>query len=150
MKSSRPSAFTLIELLVVISIIGVLAGIIVPIYGSVQLSGKKVQSLNNLRQLATATLSYAGDHNGALPGPQSNATPGWTTSNTEWYNALPRDYMNSPNLSEYANHTADFYKKGSVFFVPAAVYPSSTVKTASPSVRFGVQLEAFYPGASPR
>ncbi len=142
------SAFTLIELLVVIAIISVLASITVPVYRSVHLSGKKTQSLSNLRQLTVAAMSYAGDNNGQLPGPQVNANPSWGTSNTEWYNALPRTYMSSPSLSEYATHPADFYKKGSVFYVPAAPYPADAVKLATPQFALAFNSKLFTSGVT--
>lgn len=51
-------AFTLIELLVVISVIGVLLGLMFPIYGSVQESARRVQAKNDVVQLANAVNAY--------------------------------------------------------------------------------------------
>lgn len=67
MKLRHPRAFTLIELLVVVAIIAVLAGISLPIYGSVQLNTKRTQSLSNMRQFGIMTMSYCADNNGVLP-----------------------------------------------------------------------------------
>ena len=57
MKRFTCQAFTLIELLVVIGIIAVLAGVVFPVYRSVQMTGRKTQSLSNMRQLGTALIA---------------------------------------------------------------------------------------------
>jgi prepilin-type N-terminal cleavage/methylation domain-containing protein len=62
------NAFTLIELLVVIVIIGVLAAIALPIYNTVMTKSRQSTTLNNMRQVGSAFLLYAGDNNGQLPG----------------------------------------------------------------------------------
>lgn len=64
---SRRHAFTLTELLAVIAIIGILAAIIIPIVGSIRENAKNTQSLNNLRQVATALNVYATDNKGRYP-----------------------------------------------------------------------------------
>ena len=137
-KRSTEGAFTLIELLVVITIIAVLAGIILPVYGSMQNNANKTQSLSNMRQLGAALLSYCGDNNGSLPG-QGDKAPTWagaavnsTAENSAWYNALPRTYGNGKGLGDYAANPAAFYAKGSMFYVTAGKYPSSAVKLGSP------------------
>ena len=130
-KISARRAFTLIELLVVIVIIAALAGIILPVYGSVQRAGQRVQSMSNMRQLGAAFISYCNDNNGQIP-TQGDSAPTWNgaaaatpNETTAWYNALPRTYANSRGLGDYASSQADFYTKGSMFFVPAAKYPAT-------------------------
>lgn len=58
----KKSAFTLIELLVVITIIAILAGISLQVYGKVVERGRAVQDLNNLRQFGTGLAAYRGDN----------------------------------------------------------------------------------------
>ena len=70
MKLSSPktqSAFTLIELLVVISIIAILAGIALPVFGQVQVKGAQTKVLSNIKQIGTACRLFADDYNGLYP-----------------------------------------------------------------------------------
>ena len=59
-------AFTLIELLVVIAIIAVLLAIFIPVTRAARERGQRVVCLSNLRQLTTAWIAYADDHDGKL------------------------------------------------------------------------------------
>src|SRR5215469_17626117 len=65
-KAGR-NAFTLIELLVVIAIIAILAAILLPVLASAQERGKRTSCLNNLKQIAQASIIYANDNNDHVP-----------------------------------------------------------------------------------
>ncbi|EIQ00921.1 prepilin-type N-terminal cleavage/methylation domain-containing protein [Opitutaceae bacterium TAV1] len=66
-REKNASGFTLIELLTVIAIIGVLAGITIPVISSMRDRAKDAICLNNLRQVGMAMNLYAQDNKGQLP-----------------------------------------------------------------------------------
>ncbi|MHB8994350.1 MAG: DUF1559 family PulG-like putative transporter [Armatimonadota bacterium] len=63
----RRRGFTLIELLVVIAIIAILAAILFPVFAKAREKARQTSCLSNVKQLATAWLSYAQDYDECLP-----------------------------------------------------------------------------------
>ena len=114
---SKQTAFTLIELLVVISIIAILAGIALPVFGEVQIRGAQTKQLSNAKQIGTACKIYATDNNGIYPHTTdypagSAATPteaaSGDASNKVLHILIP-DYL--PDANIFSNLKSAFCKK---------------------------------------
>lgn len=74
-RSEGLAAFTLIELLVVIAVIGILAGLALPVIQKAQSKGRQTYCMNNLHQFATGLASYRRDHDERFPAWLSNLYP---------------------------------------------------------------------------
>lgn len=63
----RRDGYTLIEILVVIAVIGVIMGIVLPVFTSIKKKAQQNTCMSNLRQLGLAMQAYSADWDGRLP-----------------------------------------------------------------------------------
>ena len=110
MKTSQSNAFTLIELLVVISIIAILAGIALPVFGEVQIKGAQTKALSNAKQIGLACRLYADDHNGNYP------TFKLDTNDKETSNVV------ADSNEAFGNLIPDYVQTEQIFFVPKSKF----------------------------
>ena len=91
-KSRRSHvAFTLVELLVVIGIIALLISVLLPALRKATMAARSVQCLSNLRQISTASIMWANDHNGFMPAGAGFAAYRWDPLTKSIQTALGTD-----------------------------------------------------------
>ncbi len=100
-RSRTGPAFTLLELLVVIGIIGILAGLLLPVLAKAKEKARQTKCLSNFKQLGMAFHLYLEESRGFFPAPGSKTA----------YGPLPEDwihwqYNRNPANSAIAPHLA--------------------------------------------
>lgn len=141
--------FTLIELLIVIAIIAILASMLLPALKSAREKAKSIYCQSNLKQCATATVSYFNDNNDWIPFAYHEIETSYsgyaTPSAPAWY-CLVAPYLNVPVRPEPGN---SFYCLGetyatrpsgpNVFTCPSQSfdYPSDYPVSYCPELRIG-------------
>src|SRR5262249_5560038 len=107
--SRKRRGFTLIELLVVIAIIAVLIALLLPAVQAAREAAPRAQCVNNLKQLALASLNYE-SANGCL---QALTLYGNPPTCAPWYGFGPfipiLPYLEQSNIFNVFNMTRSFY-----------------------------------------
>ena len=124
-RSFRVTAFTLLELLIVIVIIGILATLLIPVYGHMRERAQKVQCMANLRGLYVGADLYV-QKNGSWPQIfLKNFTTGEDYANA-WIGALQpfgierrawicptiQELLHNPNYNDPALARIDYVSTG--------------------------------------
>ncbi|MCB1089455.1 MAG: type II secretion system protein [Verrucomicrobiae bacterium] len=69
-RSRSSKAFTMLEMMIVVTVIGILAAMAFPAYVKMQRWARETVTVNNLKQITAATLTWAADHGDKLPSPR--------------------------------------------------------------------------------
>jgi prepilin-type N-terminal cleavage/methylation domain-containing protein len=128
-RSRHRNGFTLIELLVVIAIIGVLIALLLPAVQKVRQAAARIQSANNLKQMALAVHNCAGANDGALP-PSIGSFRGSPGEHSFFFYILP--YIEQENI-------ATLYPDGFIGVdipVPVKTFTAPLDPTNDPTVEF--------------
>jgi prepilin-type N-terminal cleavage/methylation domain-containing protein len=134
-------AFTLVELLVVIAIIGILASAAFPAFRAVRVTARQSAALGHAKQIGTALVLFAGDHDGNFPMHYDPAT-------------LAPDFSQGPPNANaaYRQLIPRYIPTETVFYVPQSRWspnrPDDKVKSEADKLRAGENHWAYVPRLS--
>jgi prepilin-type N-terminal cleavage/methylation domain-containing protein/prepilin-type processing-associated H-X9-DG protein len=115
MTLRRVRGFTLIELLVVIAIIAVLIALLLPAVQAARAAARRIQCVNNLKQMGIAMHNFHESRGTLPPGSQSSPAQGWATF------ILP--FLEQTAMSNAFNINAPFYDGRNTTVTQATIGP---------------------------
>ena len=120
MKRNKANGFTLVELLVVIAIIGILIGMLLPAVQSVREAARRVNCMNNMRQLGLALHNYESGHMAFPPSrlaPDDQVIPSGSTNNAgaesafQSWTTLILPYLEQGNLANQFDFSQPWFDR---------------------------------------
>jgi prepilin-type N-terminal cleavage/methylation domain-containing protein/prepilin-type processing-associated H-X9-DG protein len=158
-RKTGTGAFTLIELLVVIAIIAILASMLLPALSRAKESGKRIGSVNNIRQLGLSMQMYTDDNEGFQPMRTINGAGGsWPTVLSEYYSELkilacpsdlnPQSFSGANSNQDRAprsyilNGWNDYFEAQGIAFtdLEGKRMPETAIREPSETIMFGEKL----------
>ena len=104
-------SFTLIELLVVIAIIGLLAGLVLPVFSRAKEQGRSAACLSNLHQLGVSLQVYIGENDDHLPYMQDRATNSVSTNTYPSVDIVLARQLGSTNVLRCPSDNEELFEK---------------------------------------
>ncbi len=124
-KSFVLKEFTLIELLVVIAIIAILAALLLPGLQKAKQVAKGISCLSNLKQIGLATLNYADDYDGYIPGRDYEGCNLWQNYTATAWTVNQANYPTSAPQSGGLLYLGNYIQSPTVFFCPGRISPDT-------------------------
>jgi prepilin-type N-terminal cleavage/methylation domain-containing protein len=126
LKSTKKPArqgFTLVEMLVVIAVLSILMMLLQPALRNVLQKTTGLSCLNNLKKIATATFTYAGDHNNYIPGRDYKGLFHWQSYTVNAHLGNQVGYPPSSPQSGGLLHFGGYLQGPDVYFCPGRKSP---------------------------
>ena len=139
MRHAQPRAFTLIELLVVIAIIAVLIALLLPAVQAAREAARRIQCVNNLKQIGLAVLNYNDVVSALPPHGQNQTTAAQATGN---------DFSMKARLLPFLEQQAVFNALNQSFDFNNAVHPTAGATTIATFLCPSDGNKVARPGAS--
>nr|WP_052361273.1 type II secretion system protein [Geminisphaera colitermitum] len=143
LPSPPSAAFTLIELLTVIAIIGVLAGILIPVVGLVRNKARASSSISNLRQIFLALSMHADENKEKFP--TASGKVDWDYEATSVTDGMSWTQQLSPYINSREFFiTPRFERNGSAYFLGANAAYMESKPNASAVVRSRIEFPSQF------
>jgi len=145
------SGFTLIELLVVIAIIAILISLLVPAVQKVREAAARLQSANNLKNIALATHGYHDSNKAMPPAYESNYSYSWNGSGYQYlgggqYGPLTSilPFLEQGNLAQQIKNGTTPTTTPAVFINPADGTASKVSSNTAGGYKPGLYQQSSY------